>query len=799
MGDANEAPTDIALSANSIVEDSVIGTTVGSFSSTDQDTGNTFVYTLVAGTGSTDNAQFVIDGSGSLKAAAIFDFETTPAFSVRVRTTDQGGLFFEKIFAINVTNANETPTDIAISANTIAENAVSGTTVGSFSSTDPDVGNTFTYTLVAGTGSTDNAQFTIDGSGTLKSAVPFDFEATPTLSVRVRTTDQGGLFFEKAFTINLTNANETPTDVALSANTIVENSASGTTVGSFSSTDPDAGNTFTYTLVAGTGSTDNAQFTIDGSGNLLSAGSFNFEATPTLSVRVRTTDQGGLFFEKVFTINVTNANETPTDVAISASTIGENLAAGTTVGSFSSTDPDAGNTFTYTLVSGTGSTDNGQFSIDGSGALKSNALFDFESTPSFSIRVRTTDQGGLFVEKAFTITVVNANETPTDIALSASTIAENAVSGTTVGSFSSTDPDAGNTFAYTLVAGAGSTDNAQFTIDGSGNLKSAGPFNFETTPTLSVRVRSTDQGGLFFEKIFTITVTNANETPTDIALSASTIQENLASGATVGSFSSTDPDAGNTFTYSLVAGTGSTNNALFTIDGSGTLKTAAALNFESTPTLSIRVRSTDQGGLFFEKVFTITVTNVLEMVGNVVIGTGAAQRSFVNQLVLTFDGIITLDPGAFVVNKRGVGGGAVTTNVAMTTSGGQTIVTLTFSGPFTRGTGNALVDGYYDLTADGSKIHSGTQTVDFNGDGVGGDTYILGAAEADNFFALYGDTNGDGLVGVGEFGQFRNGFGKTSAQPGYDPLFDFESDNSIGVSDFGQFRTRFGRPKLAFS
>ncbi len=171
--------------------------------------------------------------------------------------------------------------------------------------------------------------------------------------MRVRTTDQGGLFFEKAFTINVTNANETPTDIALSANSVAENSAIGSTVGSLSSTDVDAGDTFTYTLVSGTGSTDNAQFTIDGSGNLKTAAAFNFEATPSFSIRVRTTDAGGLFFEKVFTVNVTNVNEAPTDIALSANTIAENAVSGTNVGSFSSTDPDAANTFTYTLVSGT--------------------------------------------------------------------------------------------------------------------------------------------------------------------------------------------------------------------------------------------------------------------------------------------------------------------------------------------------------------------------------------------------------------------------------------------------------------
>ena len=42
----------------------------------------------------------------------------------------------------------------------------------------------------------------------------------------------------------------------------------------------------------------------------------------------------------------------------------------------------------------------------------------------------------------------------------------------------------------------------------------------------------------------------ANSAPTDLALSPSTVAENQPSGTTVGTFSSTDPDAGDTFTYS---------------------------------------------------------------------------------------------------------------------------------------------------------------------------------------------------------------------------------------------------------
>ena len=46
--------------------------------------------------------------------------------------------------------------------------------------------------------------------------------------------------------------------------------------------------------------------------------------------------------------------------------------------------------FTYTLVTGTGSTDNGSFTINGN-QLKTAASFNYETKNSYSIRVCTTD------------------------------------------------------------------------------------------------------------------------------------------------------------------------------------------------------------------------------------------------------------------------------------------------------------------------------------------------------------------------------------------------------------------------
>ena len=219
----------------------------------------------------------------------------------------------------------------------------------------------------------------------------------------MRTTDQGGLPFEKALTINVNDLNENPSDLALSATTINENVAATTAVGTLTSTDPDTGNTFAYSLVAGTGNTDNNAFTI--SGNQLQINSSpNFEAKSSYNIRVRTTDQGGLFFDKALTINVNDINETPTNLTLSTTSINEKVAANTAVGTFASTDPDTGNTFTYSLVAGTGNTDNNAFTINGN-QLQINTSPNFATKSSYNIRVRTTDQGSLFFEKALTINV----------------------------------------------------------------------------------------------------------------------------------------------------------------------------------------------------------------------------------------------------------------------------------------------------------------------------------------------------------------------------------------------------------
>ena len=108
---------------------------------------------------------------------------------------------------------------------------------------------------------------------------------------------------------------------------------------------------------------------------------------------------------------VLRVGNVPTNLSLSASTLDENNSVGAVVGTLTTTDADSSDTFTYTLVTGIGSTDNDSFMIDGA-SLKAGVVFDYETKASYSIRVRTTDPLGFSSEKALTIAVGNVNETP---------------------------------------------------------------------------------------------------------------------------------------------------------------------------------------------------------------------------------------------------------------------------------------------------------------------------------------------------------------------------------------------------
>ena len=157
----------------------------------------------------------------------------------------------------------------------------------------------------------------------------------------------------------LLDYNQPPTAIVLTPSSVAENTPAGTPVGTLSVTDPD-GDTPTYTLSAACsgGAFANNDFTLVGD-KLTTAAVFDFETTPSKTICVAANDGQGGVLPAAVTISILNVNEPPTGIALSNSTVWEGAAAGTVVGSFSTSgDPETGQTHSYSLVGGDGSADN---------------------------------------------------------------------------------------------------------------------------------------------------------------------------------------------------------------------------------------------------------------------------------------------------------------------------------------------------------------------------------------------------------------------------------------------------------
>jgi len=317
------APVTITISDNTIFPAvNVVGTDATDCQSSDgqltasaQDnvgpllTGVTFEWFVGSDTSTpfVDNTDGVISGTNGEIISGLIP----GAYTVKVTIIASGCSNTSTMIVSNLCVLNQDPTDIALSSQTVNEEQAIGLEVGTLSTTDADAGDTHTYSRVTGTGDSDNASFSITGNQLLTAEV-FDFETKTSYSVRIQTDDGNGGTFQKSFTITIININEVgnndPTDITLSSQSIDEEVAIGTEVGTMITTDVDAGDTHTYTRVTGTGDTDNASFSIIGN-QLLTAEVFDFETKSSYSIRIQTDDDNGGTFPKVFIITINDTTE----------------------------------------------------------------------------------------------------------------------------------------------------------------------------------------------------------------------------------------------------------------------------------------------------------------------------------------------------------------------------------------------------------------------------------------------------------------------------------------------------------
>ncbi|WP_207428043.1 gliding motility-associated C-terminal domain-containing protein [Pedobacter sp. SYSU D00535] len=280
-----------------------------------------------------------------------------------------------------------------------------------------------------------------------------------------------------------------------------ENSATGTRIGVVSASD--AGNVSTlqaYTIVNQNDfDNDGVQaVSINAQTGVLSVNDrddFNYENKATFNVIVTVSDGLNTSTQETVKVNVKDLPEAPTSVSLATSTVYENSAIATLAGTLSSTSDDPGATFSYQLVPGTGSTDNGKFTIVGN-QIKTNEILNFEEKASYSVRVKSTTQYGFGLEKEFVISITDVNEQPTlsNIANSAICYTEAqqtvALSGITAG------PE---TWQGTVVSVSTSNNRMFKTIAVTQAVNSTAVLNYTlnqgATGSAVINIQVTDNGG----------------------------------------------------------------------------------------------------------------------------------------------------------------------------------------------------------------------------------------------------------------------------------------------------------------
>jgi DNA uptake protein ComE-like DNA-binding protein len=415
VGAKNYNPTDITLNPSpASVDENKNGVDVGTLTTTDQNTDQEHVYTLVSATW-TNGDVTCVNTADRYTLDKLPNVGLSRADSIIKERTDNGDFTSLENVASRVDG---------VTNNRIAKWVGRATAVCDGSEEDVDV-----LDRVRITGNTlqlePSSEFDREGFGGLPYA---------SINVVIETRDPGGLVFEKEFAFAVNDVYESPSNIAWDACTYKEttlgsgdseerccvvrekDAGSSATVGTLLTADDDIGETHSYVFSPAddfrAGLVEYGYFSVSGDSIVVDP-ALDFEEVvftqrlldepSRLDVPLQAEDNNGMQTTKAFTlcVIVEDVNETPTEITLAATGLMENEAAETLVGTLDATDVDAGQSHTFELVTDQG----GLFEIKNTNEIWTTATLDYEHadlweerpsgvpTGAYRVLVRTTDDG----------------------------------------------------------------------------------------------------------------------------------------------------------------------------------------------------------------------------------------------------------------------------------------------------------------------------------------------------------------------------------------------------------------------
>ena len=585
VNNLNEAPTAIALSANSVDEGKAAGFVVGTLSAVDPDTADTHAFSI-----SGASAEFTISGN-KLVTKKELNYED-PAykvtglpfrFTLQIKATDSGTprLDVLKLIYVYLNDVAEPPS-LGASAFGLDENSPKNSFVGIISGSTVDVGKDLEYFIKSGNTASAFRLDTCSGVLFVETPLVVNYEAllkagavkyTLNVEVQVKETCEAGAVgpcqkTSSVVEVTIRNINEAP---LLSAATfsINENVAVGAVVTTIKASSL-ADATSTGASVVNYYDPDNENLVVatPTTAAILDAGKFTIE------------DGGGAF----------------------------DLAYGNT-GSICGL-VGAVSTCTY-IKEGL------QLRVKGTRP-------NYETQKDYALVLKVEDKDKATAFAAVTITVNNLQEPPVfDVPSYTFNLDENSGVGTKVGyAVSASDEDTADAgkLVYSLATPGAGEDRALFKIDSSTGQISVktDAVNYEAAggQTYKFRVLCKDPANNVGTASIIVNIKDLNEAPvfTNNAPTA-TVPESANVGTNVITLAVADPDAVDTKTFvitSVVPTAGASSFKIDTNTGQITVQTAN-LDHETNPTFTVSVQVADKGSLTDTVNVVVTISDVNEI------------------------------------------------------------------------------------------------------------------------------------------------------------------------------------------
>lgn len=639
--------------------------------------------------GNTGDAFYVNDEQAALfvSSDADIDFETTPVYEMVIRATDNEGLTADATITVNLQNTNDNSPTFGNFSFSIPEGSPVGTLVGQVSATDAD-GDDITFSITAG--NTTNA-FAIDensGDITVNDLSPLDFDVNPEFNLSINASD--GLNETTGFvTIALEEEIVTgPPSISPQTFTIFENSATGTTVGSVSATDPD-NDPITFAIVGGN---EQNAFSIDENSGLITVSerdNLDFAVDEFVDITVSASDQTGSN-SSVITV-ILNQNF---QFSLPAEPLAfdENSFWTVTI-PYSDRESDE----PESVVFESGNTDEllkielftetNEISIS---PANMESGIDFEAIASFDLLLSAKD---LFenttISETISIAISNLNDNIPEVSDAEIEINQGLENGTLVTTIMATDAD-NDVLNYSIESGNTADAFAIDTESGELTVNNSDALDFATNPTFVLTVLVSDGT---FQTDATLTVSLLEEFRNSapvIEMQSFTLIENSPANSVVGVVQATDVDE-DALRFSIDAG--NTNGAFTIGEGSGELIIAneEAIDFETTPQFNLIVSVSD--GEFTE---TAVVTVIIIDEDEVVLSVDESIQS-----AITYP-----NP---VVSYFSLKNNHPCHQVTIVNMAGKTIKTFEYQADNRYFVEGVIAPGIYKIiTSNGKQIHSNT-------------------------------------------------------------------------------------------